>query len=408
MKNLARAIAGVSAFAVGLVFFPSSHAGALDGVQEAVGCPLKNTRISAGVGQNPQAPNTWAATCSTMEIDRDRHSVTPLAFGQTLIAGGSHWVFDPSKPSWYEVAVDAAEVFDEHTGEFISTMGTLNVARTGHTATRLSSGKVLLVGGLPDYLSDGDAAHTSEIYSPITQSFGFGPAMVVPRAGGHAAILLPDGRVLISGGLDGLCYCATNLAEAYQPASNRFVPVGSMTMVRSGHTATVLADGKVLIAGGEVADGQITSSAELFNPATGTTTPVGNMTIGRVKHAAVRMADGRVSLGGGNSASIEIYNPATRTFAAAGPLSFTTNERPVAALLASGKIAFAHEYFVDVYNPATGTVSTSPPAYTPGDAFPEGGSGALLNDGLFLWSGGDAGTYPPAKLTSAYLYRPPN
>jgi hypothetical protein len=66
--------------------------------------------------------------------------------------------------------------------------------------------------------------------------------MSTPRSG-HTATLLTNGEVLIVGGNDAR-------AELFDPATETFAPTGSMSISRYGATATLLANGKVLIAGG--------------------------------------------------------------------------------------------------------------------------------------------------------------
>ncbi len=68
--------------------------------------------------------------------------------------------------------------------------------RRGHTATVLSSGRVLITGG-----SDGkNALDTSEIYNPADGSFSPATSLAVGRSN-HTATLLPGDRVLLAGGL---------------------------------------------------------------------------------------------------------------------------------------------------------------------------------------------------------------
>jgi hypothetical protein len=68
---------------------------------------------------------------------------------------------------------------------------------------------------------------------------------------------------------------------------------------RSGHTATLLPDGKVLIVGGMRRNQDFYRSAELYDPATGKFQPAGDMAIARVGHAAVLLHSGRVLIMGG-------------------------------------------------------------------------------------------------------------
>src|SRR5206468_8950156 len=64
----------------------------------------------------------------------------------------------------------------------------------------------------------------------------------------HTATLLPNGKVLVAGGLGPSGDLAS--AELYDPASGTWSATGSLVTVRYGHTATLLPNGKVLVAGG--------------------------------------------------------------------------------------------------------------------------------------------------------------
>ena len=76
----------------------------------------------------------------------------------------------------------------------------------------------------------------------------------------HAASTLNDGTVLISGGLqNGENAKAT--AEIYDPTAGTFAATGSMNAARIWHTSTLLPNGKVLITGG--ADPPL-ATAELY------------------------------------------------------------------------------------------------------------------------------------------------
>src|SRR5579859_2787687 len=82
-------------------------------------------------------------------------------------------------------------------------------------------------------------------------------------------------------------------------AAGSITPASSMLESRSGHTATLLPDGRVLIAGGMRRNQDFYKSAELYDPASGKFQPAGEMSIGRVGLIAVLLRSGKVLIAGG-------------------------------------------------------------------------------------------------------------
>src|SRR5262249_16659472 len=79
--------------------------------------------------------------------------------------------------------------------EFENT-GSLAIARTVHTATLLSNGKVLVAGGFD---TNGVALASAKLYDPANGTWSATGSLGSARAG-HTATLLPNGKVLVAGG----------------------------------------------------------------------------------------------------------------------------------------------------------------------------------------------------------------
>ena len=86
--------------------------------------------------------------------------------------------------------------------------------------------------------------------------------------GGHTETLLPNGKVLVAGGVASNLFTTVGSAELYDPASGTWTATGSLTTVRRIHTATLLPNGQVLVAGGNDGSNAL-ASAELYGDATG-------------------------------------------------------------------------------------------------------------------------------------------
>jgi hypothetical protein len=83
-----------------------------------------------------------------------------------------------------------------------------------------------------------------------------------------------------------------------------------MNIARSDHSATLLPNGKVLVAGGVNPD-RLTS-AELYDPLSGRWTATGSLTNGRLNHTATLLPSGEVLVAAGNNvgprAGAELYD----------------------------------------------------------------------------------------------------
>src|SRR2546423_1740454 len=169
--------------------------------------------------------------------------------------------------------------------------GSLNIARYFHTTTLLPNGKVLVTGG-----DDGVNYLTSaELYDPTSGTWSATGSLTTARSQ-YTATLLPNGKVLVAGGVNN--YGAFSSAELYDPANGTWSATGSLTTARGRHTATLLPNGKVLVPGGENFS-SVLNSAELYDPASGTWSATGSLSTGRAAHTATLLPNGKVLVAAG-------------------------------------------------------------------------------------------------------------
>jgi hypothetical protein len=127
---------------------------------------------------------------STGSLTNDRELHTATVVGGSVYAIGGR-----SGSSAGYVFLNSAESFSAGTFSVVS--GTLNTARTTHTATLLQNGSVLISAGF----GSGGALSSAELFSSTAQSFSLTGSLATGRYF-HSATLLNDGTVLVIGGLD--------------------------------------------------------------------------------------------------------------------------------------------------------------------------------------------------------------
>jgi hypothetical protein len=206
---------------------------------------------------------TFSPTGS-MTTSRAFHTATLLSDGRVLIIGGG-------RAAWTGDVLDTAEIYDPKSGTFSMT-GAMPETRVFHTATLLADGRVLITGGSNG--SEADIA-SAVLYDPKTGTFDWTGSMADGRQY-HTATLLNDGRVLVAGG--GADYTNRQFiasAEIYDPRTSVFTATGSMTDVRTYHAAALLTDGRVIVTGGYGPQAPL-ASAETYDPKTGTFSPAGS------------------------------------------------------------------------------------------------------------------------------------
>jgi hypothetical protein len=200
----------------GTFSFAASYAS--NGGLYAVGGPVwpTATTLSDGrvliAGQDPAElydPATASFIPTGAAFNADWHAATLLRDGNVLITGGSDDMSCGGS--------SAARLYDASSNRF-DAIGDMAVARDIHTSTLLLDGRVLIAGGGDGWCSSPLHA-TAELYVPASRSFISTATMTTARSG-HTATLLRDGRVLMAGGQAAWPGTALKTAELYMAAAD--------------------------------------------------------------------------------------------------------------------------------------------------------------------------------------------
>lgn len=266
-------------------------------------------------------------------------NMTQLRDGRWLQSGGfrsqgKSFVYDPRSRLWTDA-------------------GTMIHPRTGHTATLLPDGRVLVFGGV--FLAAPSApASAAEIYDPVRNQWQETGSPNIAR-GAYTMTFLSGGRLLLTGGLTNISPAAVvPTAEIFDPATGKWTLLAPMNEARYGHVAVVLNNGFVLVAGGKDKQANWIYTSELYDPANDRWTKTGSMPFeSRYFYTGTLLTNGQVLLTatGGNYAwevtnawhfGKEIYDPPTGQWEAIGPhfVSSTNLDRTLTLSPTSGSSSF--------------------------------------------------------------------
>jgi N-acetylneuraminic acid mutarotase len=319
------AFAPLDVFGNGAVSYPLPNSAALQGLPlyaQAITLPGVATLVDDISPRNGFAlcfNNTTALTVGDLPVAIAGHTATALDDGRVLIAGGG-----ATDAQGAAVPGDRLYLFDPQTQEFSTSSATLITARAAHTATLLADGRVLLLGGSDD---NSLPLASAELYDPSSDSVSAAAPMPGPRVA-HTATRLGDGRVFVACGANGfdladpLAGLGNILSSTlvYNPANNTWSSGPSFPRPRVGHAASLLADGRVLLTGGlEVTQiifigpvPSITADARYYQPSNNTLQDAPDFSGARALHTQTTLPDGRVLVAGG--ATLDILSLSITTF----------------------------------------------------------------------------------------------
>ena len=248
------------------------------------------------------ATGTWSVT-GPMARSAGLDTYTVLQDGRVLVAGDDRaQVYDPASDTW-------------------SATGEKNDHGYAAAATLLSDGKVLVAGGMTFSLPDNyDPLDLAEVYDPLTGSWS-AIAKMHSKSRPVAAILQPDGKVLVVGSTFSPTSSVISAVEVYDPATDTWtaLPVGPGIGYKD---ASLLSDGTVLLTGEMDGGADPACTAVLYDPRTATLTTASSMLrCGGGDRSFTSLLDGTVLVAGGqdcNGDGVCVGNGAAELYVPAG------------------------------------------------------------------------------------------
>lgn len=283
----------------------------------------------------PKSTGAWLNKPALPALSVQGMVAVTLNSGKVLVCGGTDNVATPT------TAYNTAYIYDPSNQTWTATTNTMSVARCYHTATLLPNGNVLVVGGvngagLTNYLTSVD------IYNPTTGLWSAASALPAVPLAEHTATVMSDGTVVVAGGRT-TGGAAQNAYYLY--TGSWLLPPRTLNQARYGHTATYFAGDYIVVAGGTDGTNSLFTT-EIFNYALQLWTVGPSMSVGRAEHAAVTLSSNQAMFIGGYDkvsgnalASVDIFtfNAVSSTIAAAASMT-TARRYPNAALLSDGSV----------------------------------------------------------------------
>ncbi len=149
------------------------------------------------------------------------------------------------------VSLTASDLSEEVTVKGIPTISNARVVFSGFEVGNISSPKWRGEARGIDF-AKGKETVVSVVLYPVSGLGCFPTPLLVPRFG-HTVTELPDGRILVAGGFSGLSngnWQATDSVELIDPESGTIDQIASMKNFRAFHIAALLPDGRIIFTGG--------------------------------------------------------------------------------------------------------------------------------------------------------------
>ena len=223
--------------------------------------------------------NEWSDGPSFI-VNRQEHCMVGINNNENIVILGGINATNQS--------IKSCEMYNVDTASW-SSIADMSCCRTKFTATVLLNGDIIVFGGLDE---NANVLNSYEIYNPTYNTWTYSELTIMnyPRYY-HNATLLLDGRILITGGGNGIP------CDIYNPATNTCSSIDNFSTNRYFCSAVRLTDGTVLVAGDDYAQ---YATCMLFDPITNTWSDTKNLNCPRNNSTLIALSNNNAIIIGGN------------------------------------------------------------------------------------------------------------
>jgi hypothetical protein len=267
--------------------------------------------------------------------------------------------------------------------QLLKPTGSLNIPRAGHSSHLLPNGKVLVIGGYNGVSSSAVTLASCKLYDPVTGIWTMAASMNAARAR-HGSILLGNGKVLVAGGMVVYPTYTRASCEIYDAASNTWQFTDSLDY--SGEPDLVeLPNGNILAIGGAYQD-----TCMIYDYVTNTWSLTGKLNHRQQYLHAVMLGTGDVLVVGSDTLAGEVYDLSSKTWHYTATKMSSYKYHSSLIWLSNSKILIATGNTTELFDPGM-------EIFSPGPALLSGVSNApmarLGNQDIFMIGTGVSGTF---------------
>lgn len=235
--------------------------------------------------------NTWE-TIAPLSESRTYHTVVSGADGKIYAIGGS---------VGSDATTNIVECYNPSTNTW-TVMAPMAMGRSNHSSVVDAQGRIYVIGG---FNSVGGVVGSVERYDPTTNTWSLISSMSLSVARrDHSSVIDAQGRIYVIGGRSGVSGQVLSSVERYDFNTNSWASVQPMPRIRAWHTSAVDSAGRIYaIAGGNGTGGasSILNHVDRYNPITNVWESVASLSVTRYHHSSAVDKYGRVYVIGGQT-----------------------------------------------------------------------------------------------------------